>query len=110
VATVVVRLLNLVRPDRLVMGEKDWQQLVILRKVVADLGLPLWVQGCATVREPNGLAWSSRNRYLSPAELEQATALPAALAAAAQARASSPLRWFPVWPSWPRQSTAAPAA
>ena len=85
VATVVVRLLNLVRPNRLVMGEKDWQQLVILRKVVADLGLPVWVQGCATVREPNGLAWSSRNRYLSPAELEQATALPAALAAAAQA-------------------------
>ena len=85
VATVVVRLLNLVRPDRLVMGEKDWQQLVILRKVVADLGLPIWVQGCATVREPNGLAWSSRNRYLSPAELEQAAALPAALAAAAQA-------------------------
>jgi pantoate ligase/cytidylate kinase len=85
VATVVVRLLNLVRPDRLVMGEKDWQQLVILRKVVADLGLPLWVQGCATVREPNGLAWSSRNRYLSPSELEQARALPAALEAAAQA-------------------------
>ena len=91
VATVVVRLLNLVRPDRLVMGEKDWQQLVILRKVVADLGLPIWVQGCATVREPNGLAWSSRNRYLSPAELEQATALPGALAAAAQAwRAGRP--------------------
>jgi pantoate ligase / CMP/dCMP kinase len=91
VATVVVRLLNLVRPDRLVMGEKDWQQLVILRKVVADLGLPIWVQGCATVREPNGLAWSSRNRYLSPAELEQATALPGALAAAAQAcRAGMP--------------------
>ena len=91
VATVVVRLLNLVRPNRLVMGEKDWQQLVILRKVVADLGLPVWVQGCATVREPNGLAWSSRNRYLSPAELEQATALPGALAAAAQAcRAGRP--------------------
>ncbi len=91
-ATVVVRLLNLVRPDRLVMGEKDWQQLVILRKVVADLGLPVWVQGCATVRDPNGLAWSSRNRYLSPAELEQATALPAALAAAAQTcRSGMPL-------------------
>jgi pantoate ligase/cytidylate kinase len=92
VATVVVRLLNLVRPDRLVMGEKDWQQLVILRQVVADLGLPLWVQGCATVRESNGLACSSRNRYLSPAELQQATALPAALATAAQAcRAGRPL-------------------
>ena len=92
VATVVVRLLNLVRPHRLVMGEKDWQQLVILRKVVADLGLPIWVQGCATVREPNGLAWSSRNRYLSPAQLEQARALPAALAGAAQAcRTGMPL-------------------
>lgn len=82
VATVVARLLALVRPDRLLLGEKDWQQLVILRQMVAALGLPLVVQGCATVRDPDGLAASSRNRYLTPAERRQALALPRALAAA----------------------------
>jgi pantoate ligase / CMP/dCMP kinase len=82
VATVVTRLLALVRPDRLLLGEKDWQQLVILRQLVAALSLPVVVQGCATVRDPDGLAASSRNRYLSPAEREQALALPRALAAA----------------------------
>lgn len=82
VATVVVRLLALVRPDRLWLGEKDWQQLVILRRVAADLGLPLQIQGCATVREADGLACSSRNRRLSP-QRQQAAALPAALAAIA---------------------------
>ncbi len=84
VATVVVRLLALVRPDRLLLGEKDWQQLVILRQMVAALGLPLVVQGCATVRDPDGLAASSRNRYLDGAQRQQALALPLALA---QARA-----------------------
>ena len=83
VATVVVRLLALVRPDRLWLGEKDWQQLVILRRVVADLGLSLRIQGCATVREADGLACSSRNRRLSPPQRQQAAALPAALAAIA---------------------------
>ena len=87
VATVVCRLLGLVRPDRLVMGEKDWQQLVILRRVVADLGWPVLVQGCATVRTEGGLACSSRNRYLSFDQQRQALALPAALAAAAAAHA-----------------------
>lgn len=79
VATVVCRLLALVRPDRLLLGEKDWQQLVILRRVVDDLGLPLIVQGCGTVRGDGGLARSSRNRYLQGGELQQALALPAAL-------------------------------
>ncbi|MBD2548841.1 bifunctional pantoate--beta-alanine ligase/(d)CMP kinase [Microcystis elabens FACHB-917] len=82
VATVVCRLLALVRPDRLLLGEKDWQQLTILRRVVADLALPVTVQGCATVREADGLACSSRHRYLSAAERDQAAALPAALRAA----------------------------
>nr|WP_255009669.1 bifunctional pantoate--beta-alanine ligase/(d)CMP kinase [Cyanobium sp. ATX 6F1] len=82
VATVVTRLLGLVRPERLMLGEKDWQQLVILRRLVADLGLPLRVQGCATVRESDGLACSSRNRYLSAAERLQVQALPQALEAA----------------------------
>lgn len=82
VATVVARLLGLIRPERLLLGEKDWQQLVILRRLVADLGLPVRVQGCATVRESDGLACSSRNRYLSAAERQQVQALPQALEAA----------------------------
>ena len=82
VATVVCRLLALVRPDRLLLGEKDWQQLVILRRVLTDLGLPVQVQGCGTVREADGVPCSSRNRYLSAAERLRAAALPAALAAA----------------------------
>ena len=79
VATVVLRLLGLIRPDRLLLGEKDWQQLVILRRVIADLGLPLEVVGYPTCREDDGLALSSRNRYLSPAERQGAAALPRAL-------------------------------
>lgn len=79
VATVVCRLLALVRPDRLLLGEKDWQQLQILRRVIADLGLSVHVQGCATVRTSQGLACSSRNRYLSAEALERALALPASL-------------------------------
>lgn len=82
VATVVCRLLALVRPDRLWLGEKDWQQLTILRRVLADLALPVTVRGCGTVRDPDGLACSSRHRYLSSQERLQAAALPAALAAA----------------------------
>ncbi len=90
VATVVVRLLALVRPARLLLGEKDWQQLVILRRVLADLGLPVVVEGCATVREADGLACSSRNRTLNPLERRQAAALPAALAATSRALAQQP--------------------
>jgi len=82
VATVVARLLALVRPDRLLLGEKDWQQLVILRRMVAALGLPVVVEGCATVRDPDGLAASSRNRYLTPDQRLRARSLPRALAAA----------------------------
>lgn len=78
----VARLLGLIRPERLLLGEKDWQQLVILRRLVADLGLPVRVQGCATVRESDGLACSSRNRYLSAGERQQVQALPQALEAA----------------------------
>ena len=84
VATVVVRLLALIRPDRLLLGEKDWQQLVILRRVVADLGLPVQVEGCPTQREADGLALSSRNRYLDADQRQRAAALPRILAAAAR--------------------------
>ena len=79
VATVVLRLLGLIRPDALLLGEKDWQQLVILRRVITDLGLPLTVVGCPTCREADGLAMSSRNRYLSAEQRTQAGALPRAL-------------------------------
>lgn len=84
VATVVVRLLMLVRPDRLLLGEKDWQQLVILRRVLADLGLPVTVEGCATVREADGLACSSRNQFLTAPQRRLAATLPAALTAVAR--------------------------
>jgi len=85
VATVVTRLLAMVRPERLFLGEKDWQQVVVLRQVVADLGLPVVIEGVATVRQSDGLAHSSRNGYLSPEELKRASQLPAALAAVAGA-------------------------
>jgi pantoate ligase/cytidylate kinase len=85
VATVVARLLALVRPDRLFLGEKDWQQLLVLRRVVADLGLPVVLEACATVRDADGLALSSRNAYLNPAQRLRALALPQALQAARSA-------------------------
>lgn len=82
VATVVTRLLAMVRPERMFLGEKDWQQLRILRQVVADLGLSVKIEGVASVRRSDGLALSSRLAYLSPEEDQWASALPACLAAA----------------------------
>lgn len=82
VATVVAKLLNLVQPSRAYFGRKDAQQLVIIRRLVADLNLPVEVVGCPTVREADGLAYSSRNRYLSGPERAQAIALYKGLQAA----------------------------
>ena len=79
VATVVTRLFGLVRPQSAFFGDKDYQQLIIVRSAARDLALGVEVAGVPTVRDADGLALSSRNRYLSPAEREQATALPAAL-------------------------------
>ncbi len=75
VATVVARLLNMVQPDRMYLGQKDGQQAVILRNMVRDLAFPVRVVVCPTVREDDGLAMSSRNRYLSPGERESALVL-----------------------------------
>jgi pantoate ligase / CMP/dCMP kinase len=75
VATIVTKLLNIVQPDRAYFGEKDAQQLVVIRRIVADLNLPVNIVGCPTLREPSGLALSSRNRYLSTTARTQAAVI-----------------------------------
>jgi len=82
VATVVAKLFNMVGPDVAYFGQKDAQQALVIRRMVRDLDMPVCVETCPTVREPDGLAMSSRNAYLSEQERERALALHRALAAA----------------------------
>jgi pantoate--beta-alanine ligase len=87
---VVAKLLGLVRPDAAVFGEKDYQQLVLVRRMVSDLCLGVDVTGVATVRDTGGLALSSRNRYLSDEERRSALALSHALHSGAAAGPDGP--------------------
>jgi pantoate--beta-alanine ligase len=90
VLTVVALLLELTRPDVAVFGEKDAQQLALIRRMVSEQGYPVEIVGVTTVREPDGLAMSSRNRFLDPPERLAALALSQALVAGAQAAHDGP--------------------
>jgi pantoate--beta-alanine ligase len=79
VATVVLKLFEMVRPDLAVFGQKDYQQHLLVSRMIADLHIPVQLSICPTVREPDGLALSSRNRYLNPEERQAAVVLNRAL-------------------------------
>ena len=84
VATVVLKLFNIVQPDIAWFGQKDYQQALVIQRMVADLNVPVEIRVCPTVREPDGLAMSSRNRYLGPDSRQKATILWQALCQAKQ--------------------------
>lgn len=88
VTTVVAKLLNIVAPDVAYFGQKDAQQALVVRRMVSDLDMPVRIEVCPTVREPDGLAMSSRNRRLSTADRERAVSLSGALEVAREAIAA----------------------
>jgi len=92
VATVVVKLFNIVTPDVAYFGQKDAQQVAVIRRLVRDLDIPVRLEVCPTVREPDGLAMSSRNVRLSPQDRERALALSRALAVASELAAQGEQR------------------
>jgi pantoate--beta-alanine ligase len=85
VTTIVTKLLNMVGPDAAYFGQKDAQQALVIKKLVTDLNMPVRIEVCPTIREPDGLAMSSRNAYLGEEERRRALALSRALRAAEQA-------------------------
>ena len=85
VATVVAKLFGMTMADRAYFGQKDWQQLQVVKRLVRDLNIPVWIVGCETIREADGLAMSSRNARLSPAARAVAPTLYAAMTRAALA-------------------------
>ncbi len=91
VTTVVARLLGMVGPDRAYFGQKDYQQVAVIRRMVADLAMPVRVVACPTEREPDGLAMSSRNLGLDVDQRQRASAVPLALQAGAALVASGPV-------------------
>ena len=90
VTTVMAKLFNLVQPDAAVFGEKDWQQAIVIRQMTGDLNFPVRIVLVPTVREPDGLAMSSRNKHLCAAEREQATVLHATIRVARAAVKNAP--------------------
>ena len=106
VLTVVAHASGLTRPDVAVFGEKDYQQLALIRRMVADLDLPVEIVGVPIVREPDGLAMSSRNRYLDAAQHQAALALSRALQAGADAAGGGATASWRArarfWPGLPR--------
>jgi pantoate--beta-alanine ligase len=88
VATIVLKLFNIIPAHVACFGQKDYQQLQVIRRMALDLNLPIEIVACPTVREPDGLAMSSRNRYLSPTEREQALSLSRALGRAGELAAA----------------------
>lgn len=105
VSTVVTKLLNLAGADRAYFGEKDWQQLQVIKRLAADLNIPTEIIGVPTVREPDGLALSSRNVLLTPEQRRAATVLSGALADA-QAIADTGVQDAYEIAAWLRQSIA----